>query len=137
MNKKEKNEYENGKQLFAIPIAMASGCLFGFAAAFGKIAASTSGLFTSPGGSQLISLLTSISFWGMTIAVIVGSISWILALREGRVAVVGPTQAGLMILTSVIIGVVHFDETLTLARLGGILIISLGGIILSRRGSTG
>lgn len=124
---------EKPQKILAVSLAIFSGCLFAIAATFGKIIASASGSLSIISLGLWISLITNLTFWGMIIAVISGSIFWIWALKEGRVSIVGPVQSGIMIAASVIIGIAYFNEILTVPKIGAILIISLGGVILSRR----
>ncbi len=124
---------ENNRSFLAVFIAISSGCLFAVAAALGKVATEIESAYTLLIEGQLIAVIASIPFWMMIFSAIGGSILWIWALKKGRVSIVGPVQIGFMILFSVVLGVIVFGESMTLPKVLGIITVSLGGILLSRK----
>lgn len=120
-------------QRYKIPLGAISGIFFGLGAVLMKMAVSKVGYLGLFTWGEWIALIKSLPFWLMLVTNLLGLFFWFWALSRRRVSVVGPLMAGFMILIPIIVGITYFGESLSLMKIGGILILTTSSVLLMRK----
>jgi|GEM_PF-2842508 len=127
-------EKDKSKRLASeLPLAIITGLLFGLGGVFTKTAVQGIEIFNIFSIENWIALIINPAFIGMVFTSIVGMITWFWALSKGRASIVTPVISGFMVMVPVILGLTIFSEPLSTIKLIGIILVTVGNLVLGSK----
>lgn len=113
-------------------LAIISGCFFGIAAIFMKIALAPVQNFSISSLQEWEFFIFSLPFVGFVFSEIIALVLMWTAFSYGKVVIVAPVVTAFTILVSLIGALTLFNESISILRAVGIVSITIGAVILKK-----